>query len=535
MPNQRKRKNWDAENMIAAIKACRSKTMGYKKSAKTHGVPQTTLERLVKMNGPPEVVVQTKLGKKPVFSPEMEDHLSTHCLQMEQKYFGITKKDICRMAFALCKENKIKNPFNNIKECAGSKWFKCFLRRHPELSVRTPQGISYARIKSFTPDNVSKFFDLYEPEMDKIRHNPSRIYNCDESGISVVQHKHIKVIARKGKKQIGAITSAERGSTITVVFCFNAIGQYVPPLIIFPRKNMKIELMNGAPPSSIYACHQSGWIQQEIFVQWLHHFIEFTKPTEEDPVILILDGHYSHTKNLEVVNVARAHHVVIICLPPHSTHKMQPLDVAFMSPFKTYYAQEISQWLKQHPGRVVTVYQVAELFGMAYNRAATAETAVNGFRKTGMFPVNRNIFRDYDFADNSLHENINENIGDSIANDVDIGNAGDTVNDGAMKGIPKDDSITSISTANTSDGVLSARSKLVADHAMPCTSKCNSEEMLHITPPKTLTEKLILPSNILPIPNLSSKIDEQKKTRGGKCVVVTSTPYKEELEESKKK
>lgn len=224
--------------------------------------------------------------------------------------------------------------------------------------------------------------------MNKIGHDPSMIYNCEESGISIVQHKHIKVIARKGKKQIGAITSAERGSTKTAVFCFNAIGHYVPPLIIFPSEKMKIELMNGAPAGSIYACHQSGWIQQEIFVQWLHHFIKITKPTKGDPVVLILDGHYSHTKNLKVDNAARADHVVIICLPPHSIHNMQPLCVAFMSPFKTYYVQEISQWLKQHPGRVMTVYQVAELFGMAYNRAATVEIAINGFRKTGMVPVN---------------------------------------------------------------------------------------------------------------------------------------------------
>lgn len=47
MPNQRNSKNWHAENMISAIKSCRSKTTGYKKSDKTHGVPQTTLESFV--------------------------------------------------------------------------------------------------------------------------------------------------------------------------------------------------------------------------------------------------------------------------------------------------------------------------------------------------------------------------------------------------------------------------------------------------------------------------------------------------------
>jgi hypothetical protein len=65
---------------------------------------------------------------------------------------------------------------------------------------------------------------------------------------------------------------------------------------------------------------------------------------------------------------------------------MQPLDVSFMRPFKSYYGQEIEIWLKTHPGRVVTSYQIAPLVGKAYLRSATVEIAANGFRKTG-FPL----------------------------------------------------------------------------------------------------------------------------------------------------
>jgi hypothetical protein len=81
-------------------------------------------------------------------------------------------------------------------------------------------------------------------------------------------------------------------------------GRFIPPLLVFPRKSMKQELMNGTPPGSIHACHPSGWIQSEIFYQWFLHSIKHTKPTKEDPVILVLDGHYSHTRNLEVITLA---------------------------------------------------------------------------------------------------------------------------------------------------------------------------------------------------------------------------------------
>lgn len=104
----------------------------------------------------------------------------------------------------------------------------------------------------------------------------------------------------------------------------NAAGHYVPPLIVFPRKNMQAELMDGTPPGSIHACHISGWIQADIFTQWFRHFLGVVKATKSDPAILILDGHYSHTRNMEVIELGRENGVSIVCLPPHSSHKMQP-------------------------------------------------------------------------------------------------------------------------------------------------------------------------------------------------------------------
>jgi hypothetical protein len=62
-------------------------------------------------------------------------------------------------------------------------------------------------------------------------------------------------------------------------------------------------------------------------VRFFLHFIKHTKPTKEDHVVLILNGHYSHTRSLEVIT--RENHIDIICLSPHSSHKMQPLDITF--------------------------------------------------------------------------------------------------------------------------------------------------------------------------------------------------------------
>ena len=101
--------------------------------------------------------------------------------------------------------------------------------------------------------------------------------------------------------------------------------------------------MNGTSLVSTHACHPSGWIQGEIFTQWFLHFIRQRKPTNEYLLILVLDGDYSHTRNMEFIILGRENRVDIICLLPHSSHKIQPLYKTFPGPLKSFYCQEIEK------------------------------------------------------------------------------------------------------------------------------------------------------------------------------------------------
>ena len=62
-----------------------------------------------------------------------------------------------------------------------------------------------------------------------------------------MQYRHNKVVSMRGNKEVESLTSAQRGNLIAVVTCMSASGTYVPPLNVFPRKNMKEEFMDGAP------------------------------------------------------------------------------------------------------------------------------------------------------------------------------------------------------------------------------------------------------------------------------------------------
>ena len=108
--------------------------------------------------------------------------------------------------------------------------------------------------------------------------------------------------------------------------------------------------MNNCTPGAIGVPSPSGWIDTNLFVHYLHHFVEHTKPSESKPVLVILDGHQSH-KLIEAIQFARDNYRRLITIPPHTSHKLWPLDLAVFGPLKTGYNRAMDTWMLAHPGQ----------------------------------------------------------------------------------------------------------------------------------------------------------------------------------------
>ena len=66
--------------------------------------------------------------------------------------------------------------------------------------------------------------------------------------------------------------SAERGVTVTVICCMSDAGHFVPLTLIFPRKRLHDALLHGAPLGTIQMCSGSGFVDSDLFLDWMKHF-----------------------------------------------------------------------------------------------------------------------------------------------------------------------------------------------------------------------------------------------------------------------
>ena len=163
-------------------------------------------------------------------------------------------------------------------------------------------------------------------------------------------------------------------------------------MLIFKCKRMADTLKVDAPTGTVFACTDSGWIDSDVFMQWMKHFIQSVNSSKENKHLLLLDGHTSHSKNLDTIKLARENGVFLLSFPPHTAHRMQPLDVNFFKSLKNWYNIGVETYLRASNGKTVNAYLVSNLVVKAFIKVATMESAVNGFRKAGLWPPNRHVF-----------------------------------------------------------------------------------------------------------------------------------------------
>lgn len=185
---------------------------------------------------------------------------------------------------------------------------------------------------------------------------PGDIWNMDETGVTTV-HKPDKVVARRGYKLVGSITSAERGTLVTLVCAVSVTGNSIPPYFVFPRVHFHDHFLANGPIGCKGGANLSGLMKESHFVDFLKHFVNHTKPTNEKPCLLLLDNHDSHL-SIDGLNYAKDNGVVMLSFPPHCSHRLQPLDRSVYGPFKKHINTACDAWMLCNPGKTMCIYNI---------------------------------------------------------------------------------------------------------------------------------------------------------------------------------
>jgi hypothetical protein len=123
-------------------------------------MPRSALYDYVCSNWGSFQVTQSKLERKPIISPALEEKLFGYLLLIERKYFGCSRDEVRKLAFQLAVQNNIPNSFSIARETAGKDWFKRCMNRHSDkLSLCQPTGTSTARATGFSKEQAGISLD----------------------------------------------------------------------------------------------------------------------------------------------------------------------------------------------------------------------------------------------------------------------------------------------------------------------------------------------------------------------------------------
>ena len=227
---------------------------------------------------------------------------------------------------------------------------------------------------------------------------PENLWNCDEKGIIMgLAVGRQKAIVRSSARQKVAITDGNR-EFCSVLESVNAAGKVIPPFVVWANKVHCVGFYaDGDDRPATFSRAPSGYMDDELGFDFISkHFDRYTTPTidlttevtlpERAYRMLIVDGHSSHIA-WPVVEYALDHRIILYCLPAHSTHLMQPLDVACFGPLARAYRSALQTFIYEHPSRSFGKQEFWDCLCTARKHALTKSNILSGFSVSGIWPL----------------------------------------------------------------------------------------------------------------------------------------------------
>src|SRR6266404_511750 len=129
--------------------------------------------------------------------------------------------------------------------------------------------------------------------------------------------------------------------------------------------------------------------------------------------------------------------IIILCFPSKTTHKCQPLDVLVFSAVEWQWQDICAKYLKK--GIPLNRYTVIPAYVEGTRSAMTKDLIQKAFKKAGLYPVDRTVFTEHDFAP-SKASSVIAHVPDSFPNNIPSSDLAKATDDNQWPGSDSDDS-----------------------------------------------------------------------------------------------
>ena len=286
-----------------------------------------------------------------------------------------------------------------VHEKIGKNFITRFLNRHPELVTKFVSRIDRQRSFANNPLIIRQHFRKLRKLLAEHHIKPYAITNVDEKGIILGLSSKMKVITQRAKKR-STVKQHGKREMVTLVEAVTAAGYIFPSLLITKGKIHTYGKFGNVTTEDYhvrFAVSPKGWTDDELGYYWLTEIYDpYSKQQLQHPAetrLLILDGHASHV-NYKFCLYCKANNIQLYCLPPHSTHILQPLDVGLFSPLQREYSKAIEDY-HNTTGLGINHSTFLPHYKQARKLAYTQENIESAFRATGIVPLNpRSVLKD---------------------------------------------------------------------------------------------------------------------------------------------
>jgi hypothetical protein len=175
---------------------------------------------------------------------------------------------------------------------------------------------------------------------------------------------------------------------VTAIECISADGRYLTPMIIWPATTHRSNWTTFPTPGWQYACSESGYTDSKISLEWLKRIFDpqTRERANQKPRVLISDGFGTH-ETLEILEYCFTNNIILCRLPSHTSHKLQPCDVAVFAPLKSAYREQTER-LEQGGVNTIGKQHFTSLYSPARQTAFMAKNIKAGFAACGLVPFN---------------------------------------------------------------------------------------------------------------------------------------------------